>query len=88
MPTTHAFHKADSALICFAPQAIHIDETFYTFEVTRLINSKNARIWNNALGNPDKLIRNGTIDEAMTNLLTGKANIKTDKPKKILAYLY
>ena len=88
MPRAHSCHEADSALIRFAPQVIHIDETFYTFEVTRLINSKNARVWINALGDPDKKIRKGAIDEAMTSLLMKNANmIQTDEPEKILSYL-
>ncbi len=88
MPRAHSYHETDSALIRFSPQVIHIDETFYTFEVTRLINSKNARVWINALGDPDKKIRKGAIDEAITSLLMKNANIiQTDEPKKILAYL-
>jgi len=88
MPRAHSYHEADSALIRFSPQVIHIDETFYTFEVTRLINYKKARVWINALGDPDKLIRKGAIEKVMTRLLINHANIiQTDEPEKMLAYL-
>jgi len=88
MPRAHTFHEADSALIRFSPPVIHIDETFYTFELTSLINSKKARVWINALGDPDKQIRKGAIEKSMNNLLINHANIiQTDEPEKILNYL-
>lgn len=88
MPRAHSYHEADSALVRFNPQAIHIDDTFYTPEVTKLIRGKNARIWINALDKADKEIRKGGIVDAMNGLLINHANIiQTDEPEKILDYL-
>ena len=88
MPRAYNLHMADSALKIFNPQVIHIDNSFYTQELTELIRSKKARIWINALGESDDLIRKGTIDEAMNKLLRYKANIiQTDEPEMIIKYL-
>ena len=79
---------ADSALKVFSPAVIHIDPSFYTSEVTTLIRNNGARIWINALGNSDRLIRSGKIEEAMSELLKFNANvIQTDEPEKIIQYL-
>lgn len=88
MPRAHSYHEADSALIRFKPQAIHIDETFYTPEVTKLIRDKNARIWINALDHADVDIRAGKTEETLNKLTQFNANIiQTDEPEKILDYL-
>jgi glycerophosphoryl diester phosphodiesterase len=88
MPRAHSYHEADSALVRFTPQAVHIDDTFYTPEVTKLIREKNARIWINALDKADKEIRAGHIEEAISQLIRDKANIiQTDEPEKVLEYL-
>ena len=88
MPRAHSYHEADSALIRFKPQAIHIDETFYTPEVTKLIRDKNARVWINALDHADVDIRAGKIENALKKLTLYNANIvQTDEPERILEYL-
>jgi glycerophosphoryl diester phosphodiesterase len=88
MPRAHSYHEADSALIRFKPKAIHIDETFYTPEVTKLIRDKNARVWINALDHADVDIRAGKTEEALNKLTQFNANIvQTDEPEKILEYL-
>ncbi len=88
MPRAHSYHEADSALVRFNPQAIHIDETFYTPEVTKMIRDKNARIWINALDKADVEIRAGKTEEALNKLTRYNANIiQTDEPEKILKYL-
>lgn len=88
MPRAHSYHEADSALVRFNPQAIHIDETFHTPEVTKLIRDKNARIWINALDKADVEIRAGKTEEALTKLTRFQANIiQTDEPEKILQFL-
>lgn len=88
MPRVHSYHESDSALIRFKPQAIHIDETFYTPELTKLIRDKNARIWINALDKADVEIRAGKTEEALAKLTSFNANIiQTDEPEKILEYL-
>jgi len=88
MPRAYSFEMADSALKVFSPNVIHIDPSFYTKEVTELIRGGNARIWINALGETDDLIRKGETESAMNDLLKFKANvIQTDEPEKILKYL-
>jgi len=88
MPRAYDARMADSALKIFNPKVVHIDETFYTPELTSLIRQKNARIWINALGEPDFLIRKGETGKAMEKLLKHGANvIQTDEPEKMLEYL-
>ncbi len=88
MPRAYSFEMADSALKLFSPQVVHIDPSFYTSEVTNLIRTGNARIWINALGEPDEMIRKGSIEIAMDSLLLYGANIiQTDEPALILKYL-
>jgi len=88
MPRAYDAKMADSALKVFHPKVVHIDESFYTPEVTNLIRRNNARIWINALGEPDFLIRKGETGKAMTQLLQHGANvIQTDQPEKMLEYL-
>jgi len=79
---------ADSALEVFTAEVIHIDESFYTPEVSELIKSKNARIWLNALGEPDDQIKNGKEEEALAGLLKNGANIiQTDEPEILISLL-
>ena len=88
MPRSYSYEMADSALRVFNPEVVHIDPSFYTPEVTQLIRNQNARIWINALGESDEMIRRGNIEEAMNNILLYKANIiQTDEPELILKYL-
>lgn len=88
MPRAYSYEMADSALGLFSPRVVHIDPSFYTPEVTKLIKNGDARIWINALGIPDAMIRKGDVDKAMNNLLQYNANIiQTDEPEMILNYL-
>ncbi len=88
MPRAYSFEMADSALRVFSPEVIHIDESFYTEELTDLIRSNNARIWINALGEQDDLIRKGETEKALNNLLKYKANIiQTDEPEILIPLL-
>lgn len=88
MPRSYSYEMADSALRVFNPEVVHIDPSFYTPEVTQLIRNQNARIWINALGESDEMIRSGNIEEAMNNILLYRANIiQTDEPELILKYL-
>lgn len=88
MPRAYSYEMADSALKVFSPAVVHIDPSFYTDEVTTLIRNNGARIWINALGDYDRMIRSGKIEEAMSELLKHKANvIQTDEPEKIIQYL-
>ena len=88
MPRAYSYEMADSALQVFHPQVIHIDESFYTQKLVDLIKGKNARIWINALGDLDDLIRKGDVNEALNNFLKYGANmIQTDEPKLLLPAL-
>ena len=88
MPRAYNYRMADSAMKIFSPKVIHIDESFYNPELTKLIRGKNSRIWINALGEPDDLIRKGEIGKAIAQLLKYQANIiQTDEPEKVLEYL-
>ena len=88
MPRAYSYQMADSALKVFSAEVIHIDESFYTPELTSLIKSKNARIWINALGEPDDLIRKGKAEQALHDLLKHGANIiQTDEPEILIPLL-
>jgi len=88
MPRAYSQTMADSALNRFKPEVIHIDSEFYTPEVTSLIRSKGARVWINALGEPDEEIRKGNARQALTTLIKQGANIiQTDEPEKVIQAL-
>ena len=88
MPRAYSYEMADSALNVFHPEVIHIDESFYSQKLTDLIKGENARIWINALGDQDDLIRKGDMDEALNNLLKYGANIiQTDEPELLIPAL-
>lgn len=88
MPRAYSYEMADSALNLFSPKVVHIDPSFYTLKLTSVIASREARIWINALGEPDAMIRMGEIDKAMNKLLLYNANIiQTDEPELLIEYL-
>ncbi len=88
MPRTHSLAQVDSANMLFDPPAVHIDFSFYTRECSNLIRSSNARIWINALGEPDGEIRSGKAKKALQKILSNGANIiQTDEPLLLLEAL-
>jgi glycerophosphoryl diester phosphodiesterase len=88
MPRAHSYAMADSALVRFTPEVIHIDSKFYTPEVINLIKSKGARSWINTLGKLDQDIRNGKAEETLETLLKNGVNIiQTDEPELLLKTL-
>lgn len=88
MPRAYSYEMADSAIVRFNPEVIHIDFSFYTKEVSKLIRSNNTRIWINALGTMDPALGTKNEDEAMGKLLKYKANIiQTDQPALLLKAL-
>lgn len=88
MPRAYSYEMADSALRVFAPAVVHIDESFYTSELTSLIRGKNARVWINALGEQDYLIHEGETEKALKNLLKHGANIiQTNEPELLIPLL-
>ncbi|MHA7109851.1 glycerophosphodiester phosphodiesterase family protein [Sunxiuqinia elliptica] len=88
MPRAYSYQMADSALLLFKPPVVHIDHSFYTEEVCQLIQNQGARIWLNALGTQDSIIRSGTPQKALDNLLKYQANIiQTDEPELLIPTL-
>lgn len=88
MPRSYSYEMADSAIVRFSPEVIHIDFSFYNPEVTNLIRSNKARIWINALGEIDPALGTKNEDEAMDKLLKYGANIiQTDQPELLLESL-
>ncbi|MEN8202422.1 MAG: glycerophosphodiester phosphodiesterase family protein [Bacteroidota bacterium] len=88
MPRAYHPEMADSALNLFAPQAMHIDHSFYTEELTLYIQNRGARVWINALGIPDLRIRCGNTRVVKKKLLKyGATILQTDEPEKLLTYL-
>lgn len=88
MPRAYSYAMADSAITLFQPEVVHIDFSFYNPKVTQLIKDNEARIWINALGDPDDEIRSGKAEAALDKLLEYNANIiQTDEPELLLKAL-
>ena len=88
LPLPYSFQMTDSALNLFSPKVIHINQKINTPEVNSLIKSKNARIWINALGEPDDHIRKNRAETAINELVKNGANIiQTDEPELMIKYL-
>ncbi len=88
MPRAYSYEMADSVLVRFHPQVIHIDFKFYNQKVVDLIKSNGARVWINALGYIDPAFGTEKEDEALGKLLKYSANIiQTDKPELLLTIL-
>ena len=88
MPRAYSYEMADSALVRFHPQVIHIDFKFYNQKVVDLIKSNDARVWINALGYIDPALGTEKETEAMDKLLKYGANIiQTDRPELLLKAL-
>jgi glycerophosphoryl diester phosphodiesterase len=88
MPRAYSYEMADSAILRFRPEVIHIDFSFYNQKVVDLLKASNSRIWINALGIPDLAIANQREDEAIDKLLAFGANIiQTDQPELLLEAL-
>ena len=88
MPRAYSYEMADSAIVRFKPEVVHIDFSFYNEEVVELIKTGNARIWINALGSIDPALGTKNEDKAMDKLLKFGANIiQTNQPKLLLEAL-
>ncbi|MCK5470367.1 MAG: glycerophosphodiester phosphodiesterase, partial [Cyclobacteriaceae bacterium] len=88
MPRAYSYEMADSAIVRFNPEVVHIDFSFYNQEVVGLIKSNDARVWINALGLTDMAFGTKNEDKAMDKLLKYGANIiQTDQPKLLLEVL-
>ena len=88
MPRAYSVQQTDSAINLFDPPVVHIDFSFYTTQCVELIRSSNARVWINALGDPDKDLKEGREKRALKNLLQhGASIIQTDEPALLLGAL-
>jgi glycerophosphoryl diester phosphodiesterase len=89
MPRVYNAAQADSAVMLFDPPVVHIDFDCYTDETVDIIKGSMARIWINALGDPDVDIRNGKPKKALKKLLEKRASIvQTDEPALLLEALH
>lgn len=88
MPRAYSLAQADSAIALFDPPVVHIDFDFYTAETVSLIKGSLARVWINALGEPDADIKNGKPKKALKKLVSNGANIiQTDEPALFISEL-
>jgi glycerophosphoryl diester phosphodiesterase len=88
MPRAYSVEQSDSAIFLFDPPVVHIDFSFYTPQCVRSIQNSFARIWINALSDPDRDIKSGKEKRALKKLLQYGANvIQTDEPHLLLQAL-
>jgi glycerophosphoryl diester phosphodiesterase len=88
MPRAHSIKEIDSAITVFDPPVVHIDFNCYTEESATLIKGSFARIWINALGEPDEDFRSGKTKRSLKKLLAFGADIiQTDEPELLLKIL-
>jgi glycerophosphoryl diester phosphodiesterase len=87
-PRARSTEQTSLAVATFAPEAIHIDETFNTDATHKAALRSDSRVWINALGEPDQLVARGKASEAIDPLLAhGASIIQTDYPAAVIAYL-
>ncbi|MCB0689024.1 MAG: glycerophosphodiester phosphodiesterase family protein [Saprospiraceae bacterium] len=88
MPRVYSQEMADSALVLFDPEVIHIDFDCYDEKMTKSIKAEHARIWINALGDVDEALGTDQEDAALDRILQFGANIfQTDKPEVLIRAL-
>ncbi len=88
MPRAYNYQMADSALRVFSPEVVHIDESFYTPELTKMLKQKDVRILINALDRIDRQIRRGNGPAEIDSLMRFGANIiQTDEPEILIPLL-
>ncbi|MRG47944.1 glycerophosphodiester phosphodiesterase [Chitinophaga sp. SYP-B3965] len=84
---THRAADIDSLFAITKTEAVHIDPSHNTVEVTSKIKKNGGRVWINALGETDKKAAAGDL-EAYGELLKNGANmVQTDYPALLMKYL-
>lgn len=84
---THKAADIDTLFTITKTEAVHIDPSHNTVEVTSKIRKNGGRVWINALGVIDKRAAGGDL-EAYGELLKNGANmIQTDYPALLMKYL-
>jgi glycerophosphoryl diester phosphodiesterase len=87
-PRAHSTEETVAASSAFAPEAIHIDGGFNTNATHKAALASDSRVWINALGEPDRLVAQGKVKDAIDPLLAhGASIIQTDHPAAVIAYL-
>jgi len=88
MPRAYSAAQADSAIMLFDPPVVHIDFDCYTHETIGMIKGSLARVWINALGEPDEDIKSGKPKRALKKLLSNGANVvQTNEPALLIMAL-
>lgn len=88
MPRVYEVSEIDSVITLFDPVIVHVDFDCYNQNSAALIKGSAARIWINALGEPDKDFRKGKTERSLDKLLTYGADIiQTDEPELLLKIL-
>lgn len=84
---THKAADIDSLFAITRSEAVHIDPSHNTVEVTAKIKKNGGRVWINSLGEIDKRAAAGDL-EAYGELLKNGANmVQTDYPALLMKYL-
>jgi glycerophosphoryl diester phosphodiesterase len=88
MPRAYNYKMAVKALDIFNPPVVHVDPSFYSEKLGKLIRENRSRIWINALGEVDATMRYGHMEEKLEELTRYGANvIQTNEPAMFLEYL-
>lgn len=88
MPRATSLETMRAVVTAFSPEVIHIDPTFNGPAVAEAVKPTDSRLWINALGDPDRLLAEGKVGEALAPLLAhGASIIQTDRPADVIAYL-
>lgn len=88
MPRAHSVEEVKIAIKKFTPSVVHIDKSFISKELTDKMKDNKARVWINALGEPDGYIRYGEGEKVLKLLVGYGANvIQTNEPKMVLELL-
>lgn len=88
LPRANSTERTEAAAARFAPEVIHIDPGSNSAATGAAARAADARLWINALGEGDELIRRGEAADAVEPLLAHGANIiQTDEPAALIAYL-
>jgi len=88
MPRARSHEGAQTLIARFSPEVVHIDPSFYSASTCRMIDSQGARIWINALGDADSMLRKGKTRKIIRRLTRYGANvIQTDEPSRLIIAL-
>lgn len=84
---THKPADIDSLFALTKTEAVHIDPSHNTVEVTSKIRKNGGRVWINALGPIDKRAAAGDLEAYGELLMNGANMVQTDYPALLMKYL-